>query len=94
MDPAGKAELFCLFKLAVVQLGVEIALREQFFMGPLFGDITVPQDQDEIGIADGGQPVRDHETGPLRVSRSMAFCVMSSVRVSTEDVASSRIRIG
>lgn len=46
-------------------------------------------DQDEVGIDDRRQTVRDHKSRP-RMSASIARPMASSVRVSTLDVASSR----
>ena len=35
-------------------------------MVTLFDDISLFQDDDDVGITNRGQPVRDHECGPAR----------------------------
>ena len=53
------------FKLPAVQ-GVVISTQsEQFFMAALLHDSSVPDYQDQISLADGGQPVGDQEGGPV-----------------------------
>ena len=58
------------------------AAEQQCFVVAVFDDVAVLHDQDGMGVADRGEPVR---------SAAMACWTSSSVRVSTEDVASSRI---
>ena len=48
-------------KLALVQRRVETVGRQQFFMFALLHNIAVLDDQDNIGITDGGQAVSDNE---------------------------------
>ena len=64
-------------------------------MGAALGDPPAVQDDDLVGVADGGQPVRDGDAwcGPAE-SASMASCTARSVRVSSALVASSRMRTG
>src|SRR5713101_4436426 len=50
-------------KLAVVEVGVEAVLREQFLVGAFFDDRAVIHDQDQLRVADGGEPVGDNEAG-------------------------------
>ena len=78
-------------ELGVVQLGVETARGEQLLVAALLHDVAVAHDQDEIGRTDGGEPMRDDEGVRPAMSRSMASWMRSSVRVSTEEVASSRM---
>ena len=49
--------------------------------------------QDQIGVTGGGQPVRDHEAGPPWRNEVIARWISTSVRVSTELVTSSMIRM-
>ena len=64
-------------------------------MGAAFGDPAGVQDDDLVGVADGGEPVRDGERGAALADRaSMASWTACSVRVSRALVASSRMRTG
>ncbi len=51
-----------MFKLAIVQFSVETIFRQQVFMVTLLDDIAIPDHQDPVGIADGGEAVGDDET--------------------------------
>ena len=68
---------------------------EQFLVGAALGDAAGVQDDDLVGVADGGEPVGDGDAwcGPAE-SASMACCTACSVRVSRALVASSRMRTG
>ena len=57
-------------------------------------DLPVLQHHDRIGVADCRKPVGDDKGRPIAISRCMPCSMCFSVRVSTELVASSRIRIG
>lgn len=50
--------------------GVEVAVAagagEQVGVGALLDDAAVVEDEDEVGVADGGQAVGDDERGPGR----------------------------
>ena len=48
-------------ELGVVQFGVETARGEQLLVAALLHDVAVAHNQDEIGRADGGEPMRDDE---------------------------------
>ena len=49
-------------KLAVIELGVETSLFQQFLMLSLLHDMAIPHDQDHICLPEGGQPV-GHDKG-------------------------------
>lgn len=42
-------------ELAVIDLGVEDAFCKQFLMGPPLDDIAVIDEEDDVGVADGGK---------------------------------------
>ncbi len=48
-------------ELAVVELGVEAALRQQFVVIALLDDAAVLHNEDDVGLADGGQAVGHDE---------------------------------
>src|SRR3954454_5212512 len=48
-------------ELRLVQVRVEPALREQRRVRPGLHDPPVVDDQDEVGVADGGEPMGDHQ---------------------------------
>ena len=48
-------------ELAVVELGVEAALRQQFVVIALLDDVAVLHNEDDVGLADGGQAVGHDE---------------------------------
>src|SRR5262245_32857013 len=50
-------------ELAVVEVGVEATLRQQFFVPALLDDAAVVHHQDAVGVTDGREPVRDDEAG-------------------------------
>lgn len=47
----------CGIELTVIEVGVEPVLGEQILMLSLLNDVTVFHDQDDVGIANGGQSV-------------------------------------
>ena len=51
------------FKLAVIQRGVETVLRQKGIVRALLDDVAIAHDEDQIGIADGGEPVGDDKAG-------------------------------
>ena len=53
--------LFHLLELGVVQVGVEAALCQEFLVVPLFDDVALLHHEDEVRIADRGEPVGDDE---------------------------------
>ena len=63
-------------------------------MRALLDDAAVVHHEDGVGVPDGRQPVGDDEARAARIRRAIARWMRTSVRVSTELVASSRIRIG
>ena len=50
-------------RLGLVELVVEALLREQLVVRSLLDQLAVVQDEDQVGVADRGQPVGDHERG-------------------------------
>src|SRR5205823_3629602 len=50
-------------KLAVIQVGIEATLGKQLLVGPLLYDATVIHDQDQIRVANRGEPVSNHKAG-------------------------------
>ena len=50
-------------ELALVEPAVKAAPGQKLRMGPLLHDPAVPHDQDQGGVADGGQPVGHHKAG-------------------------------
>ena len=48
-------------KLALVELRVGPAEREQLLMRALLDDVAVIHHQDKVGVHDGREPVRDHK---------------------------------
>ena len=62
-------------------------------MVPLFDNIAVFHYQYKICISDGGESVGDYEAGSAFHEVIHGFWIWTSVLVSTELVASSRIRI-
>ena len=84
-----------ILKLAVVEVGVEAAAPHQFLMRSALYHIAVAHNKNKVGIFNGGKAVRDYKAGaPPFVSVSIACRIKSSVRVSTEEVASSRMSMG
>lgn len=63
-------------------------------MRALLDDIAVLQHQNQVGVLMVDSRWAMTKLVRCSVSRSMACWVMSSVRVSTEEVASSRISMG
>src|SRR6478736_6819973 len=50
-----------LAELGRMERGVEPAGGEQLGVGALLHDAAVVEDEDQVGVADGGEPVRDHQ---------------------------------
>ena len=50
-------------KLALIELSVKSALLEQLVVAALFHNLSVPHDQNDVGGADGGEPVGHNEAG-------------------------------
>src|SRR5712691_11357317 len=48
-------------ELGTVQVGVQSVGREQFLVSPALADLTLVDDQDLVGLEDGGQPVGDDQ---------------------------------
>src|SRR6185312_9371093 len=57
----GDRLLLC--ELGAVQVGVQSPGREQLIVVAALADLAVVDDQDLIGLADRGQPVRDDNRG-------------------------------
>src|SRR3954453_1105897 len=51
-------------ELGLVEVGVQATLGEERRVGARLHDAAVVDDQDQVGVAHRGQPVRDHQGGP------------------------------
>ena len=60
-------------ELGPVQVGVQSPGREQLLVLAALADPAVVDDQDLVGLADGGQPVRDDQRGPAGQGRRRAL---------------------
>ena len=54
-------QIFGRHELQVVELSVFLSPREQFVVGADFDDTAVNDDDDAVGAAHSGQPMRDHQ---------------------------------
>ena len=52
-----------LSELRLVELAVDAAAGQQLVVGALLGDDPVLDDEDAVGLENGGEPVRDHNVG-------------------------------
>ena len=52
-------------ELGIVEAGVEPAFFQQFFVTPLFHHIAVVQNQNPVGVPNGGKPMGDDKTGAV-----------------------------
>lgn len=52
-----------LMELRIVKRTVKTALLHQFVVVALLGDLSVLQNEDQIGILNGGKSVRDDKAG-------------------------------
>ena len=50
-----------LLELRVIQRGIAAALRKQLLVRSLLDDVAVLEDEDQIGVLDRGEAVRDDE---------------------------------
>ena len=50
-------------KLGVVEVGVEAVLGHEFVVVAAFDDVAITDDQDYVGIFDGGETVGNDEGG-------------------------------
>jgi hypothetical protein len=50
---------------AFAEFGVEAAAGEEFFVAAALDDAAALEDEDFVGVADGGDPVGDDETGAV-----------------------------
>ena len=80
-------------ELAAVEIGIKTVCRHQAVVAALLNDSSVFHDKDDIraGIVESLCATMKLV---LSISLSKAFWIISSVRVSMEEVASSRISIG
>src|SRR5690606_5365703 len=81
-------------ELALVEPGIEAALGHQLLVGAPLDHPALIQDQDLVGLLDGGDPVGDEQGGPPRITSRKPWRIRSSVWVSTAERASSRMRMG
>src|SRR5436305_6968597 len=52
-------------QLLLVQLGVQAGAANQLVMTAAFDDTAVVDDENQVRVPDGGDPVRDDDRGPL-----------------------------
>ena len=77
-----------------VQRGVEPAARDQLVVRALLDDLPVLEHDDQVGAADRREAVGDDERGaPGEQQRRAPRSIRRSVPMSTDEVASSRIRM-
>ena len=82
-------------ELRAVEAEVGAVARQELVVVPCSTMLAVLHHEDDVGAADGRQAVGDHEAGAVRRAGAfIASWICTSVRVSTELVASSRMRIG
>jgi len=55
--------IVCVRELAIVQVAVELATCHELGVRTVLDDRTLVHNQDEVGVTDRGEPVRDHEAG-------------------------------
>ena len=79
--------------LHLVELGIIPVLVKQILVTPDFLDFAMVQHDDFIGFLDGGQPVSNNDGCTSLIIFRMACWIISSVSVSTDEVASSSTRI-
>src|SRR3712207_7296798 len=53
-----------LAELSAVEVGVEAAAGEQLVVGAALDDAPVPDREDQVGVPDRAQAVRDHDARP------------------------------
>ncbi len=78
--------------LELVEPPVHPAPREQLLVRPPLADPSLVEDEDLVHVLHRGEPVGDHDRGPAPSSTRSASWMSCSVSVSTEEVASSRMR--
>ena len=64
------------FQLTANQGGILPIFREQFFVGTLFNNAPVIEDQNEIRVAHSAQPVRNHDsraTQSRQITMNLSF---------------------
>ena len=59
------------FELAVIQAGIEAALGQKLLVVAAFHHVAVPEDQNQVCVANGAEPVGNDEGGAVSVT-SMA----------------------
>ena len=50
-------------KLKLIKPAVGSVFLQKGIIGPLLGDSSIFNNQDPVGLLDGGKPVRDHKNG-------------------------------
>jgi hypothetical protein len=80
--------------LAVPHRGIGAAAGEQVGMGATLDDLAVDEDEDLVGIDDGGEAVGDDQRGAIPEISVSADWISRSVWVSSALVASSSRRMG
>ena len=59
--------------MAVVEVGVKPSRREQFLVGTALDHVAVVHDENHVGVADGGEAVRDDEARAPRSTHPWPF---------------------
>ena len=71
------------FKLAVIQAGVKAAFCQKLLMIAAFHDVAVFENQNQVGVANGTEPVgNDEEVASSRI-KSGAFSIMARAMVTS-----------
>ena len=60
LGTTGMKGLLGLLELELVELVIEAFLLEEFLMVAFFHDLALLEDDDLVGVLDGGKPVGDH----------------------------------
>ena len=86
----------CLFQFerTGVELIIGALLGEQLFVVAAFDDVSMIQYHDDIAVADSGKPVSDDKDSTSIHQAVHTLLYNGLVRVSMEEVASSRIITG
>ena len=82
------------FEGSRVELVVHALLSDQIVVAAALDDASLLQDHDRVGVPHRREAVGDDETVRPSMRLSMPCCTWASVRVSIEEVASSRIIAG
>ena len=92
-DTASGGEGFLVLVLELVELVVEAVAGEELLVGALLAELAFVHDEDGVCGLDGGEAVGDEDAGAAGDHAGEGGRTRSSVSVSTELVASSRMRM-